>query len=246
MNTKTCTVDGCDKPYEAKGWCKTHYHRMWHYGVLEHGAIKPRKCKHCGETYNPTGRRQKYCDTECRSAAGEANRLPWKCTCQLCSTHFEATYRYAKYCPDCKNMGVSISKSPENLAIYTAIRTGTDSDVLDAIRGRCTVSSAGCWEWQGHRSKSGYGRVSTGRVEGSAQESTHRLAYEYATGIAPNSMSVHHKCANRACCNPEHLQLATQIDNMAEMHARKSYEAQINELRKALALLAPDHPLLRM
>lgn len=242
----TCTAPSCDKPAEVKKYCNTHYHRLWHYGVLEHGATKPRKCAQCGGEYDPTGHNQKYCGPECRAVAGEAMRQPTQCTCQLCGTRFEAAARHAKYCPECKNMGVSISKSPENQGIYTAIRTGTDSDVLDAIRGRCEITESGCWEWQGHRSASGYGRITTGRIKGSEQEAAHRLAYEYATGIKPNGMSVHHKCANRSCCNPEHLQLATQIANMAEMHARKSFEAQIAELREALAIHDPNHPLLRV
>ena len=50
-------------------------------------------------------------------------------------------------------------------------------------------------------------------------------------------MTVHHKCANRACCNPEHLELATNRENVAEMFARKAYEARIAELEEEVAAL---------
>lgn len=32
---KTCTIDGCDRPHKARGWCHKHY-MHWHtYGVAE-------------------------------------------------------------------------------------------------------------------------------------------------------------------------------------------------------------------
>jgi hypothetical protein len=46
------------------------------------------------------------------------------------------------------------------------------------------------------------------------------------------------------CVNPSHLQAATHVENIAEMKARKSYEARIAELEQALMLLEPLHPLL--
>jgi hypothetical protein len=27
--TKTCTIDGCDRPLLARGWCQAHYARWW-------------------------------------------------------------------------------------------------------------------------------------------------------------------------------------------------------------------------
>ncbi len=29
IDGKPCSVDGCDKPVDARGWCKTHYMRWW-------------------------------------------------------------------------------------------------------------------------------------------------------------------------------------------------------------------------
>lgn len=228
----------------TKQLCQTHYSRMHRYGVLEHDHTKPRTCKHCCGSYTTTVTQQKYCGATCRDEAGEAMRPPRTYQCQLCGDEFHAKARSAKFCPDCVGAGISLRQSPDNIAIYIAIRKGTQQDVLDAMLGRSTVTDSGCWEWQGHRHRTGYGAVSTGRDSVNKQELAHRVTYEYATGIKPGGMSVHHKCANRACCNPEHLQLATQRDNMAEMHARKSYEAQIAELREALAESAPNHPLL--
>lgn len=32
MATKTCSVDGCERPHLARGWCKLHYDRWRHRG----------------------------------------------------------------------------------------------------------------------------------------------------------------------------------------------------------------------
>lgn len=30
--TKQCTIDGCGRVHEARGWCKKHYNRWWRHG----------------------------------------------------------------------------------------------------------------------------------------------------------------------------------------------------------------------
>lgn len=41
---------------------------------------------------------------------------------------------------------------------------------------------------------------------------------------------MHHKCANRACINPKHLQAVTAESNTAEMLERNFLQARIREL----------------
>ena len=54
----------------------------------------------------------------------------------------------------------------------------------------------------------------------------------------------HHKCANTACVNPNHLEPATAAENSLEMLARNSYLARIAELEGVIAELAPGHEVL--
>lgn len=35
MAKRTCSVDGCERPHVARGWCKTHYDRWWRIGSLD-------------------------------------------------------------------------------------------------------------------------------------------------------------------------------------------------------------------
>lgn len=65
----------------------------------------------------------------------------------------------------------------------------------------------GCFEWQGYRNAGGYGRYS--------QKLAHRLAYSFAKGD-PGNLTVCHTCDNPPCCNPDHLWLGTQQDNLRD------------------------------
>lgn len=47
--------------------------------------------------------------------------------------------------------------------------------------------------------------------------SAHRMAWELTYGPIPNELCVLHKCDNCRCCEPTHLFLGTQQDNMNDM-----------------------------
>ncbi len=36
ITTSTCSIDGCEKSHEARGWCKMHYNRWWRHGDPHH------------------------------------------------------------------------------------------------------------------------------------------------------------------------------------------------------------------
>lgn len=103
----------------------------------------------------------------------------------------------------------------------------------DVARFKSYLQSDGdCLVWTGVK-RNGYGSIKIKRKIWSA----HKYAYTLWVGEIPEGSVVHHKCAVKACCNPEHLQLTTHHDNMAEMFARKSYEARIAELEAEVAAL---------
>ena len=118
-NVKICSVDGCDKPVQAKGLCNTHYKRLQRLGdplacVKETKPHKPAPvavCPVCGKEFKSHiehgNRRKKYCSTECRKAAigtGTATKLKWK-TCECCGSMFVAKQCNVKYCNQCKANG---------------------------------------------------------------------------------------------------------------------------------------------
>ena len=70
------------------------------------------------------------------------------------------------------------------------------------LKSRCLVTETGCWEWQGPKTRSGYGHTSWHNKT----VSTHRLMYMLLVGEIEDGNEVHHTCSNRLCINPEHLQ----------------------------------------
>jgi hypothetical protein len=76
---------------------------------------------------------------------------------------------------------------------------------------RIVVTSNGCWLWTGAVTSNGYGSISSGgRVW-----STHRLAYTLLVGEIDDGLQLDHKCFERRCCNPLHLQPVTGSINQA-------------------------------
>ena len=70
-----------------------------------------------------------------------------------------------------------------------------------------------CWEWQGGHSGygrgGGYGRMS---VDGHTM-AVHRVVYMLEHGPIPTKKQIDHKCRNRLCCNPDHLEMVTHKEN---------------------------------
>ena len=82
-----------------------------------------------------------------------------------------------------------------------------------------------CWLWTGSTNK-GYGQLGAGPCPpGVARNSrkpikAHRFAYELENGAIPDGMNVLHGCDAPRCCNPRHLFLGTQADNMRDMDTK--------------------------
>lgn len=109
----------------------------------------------------------------------------------------------------------------------------TDDDYLQRMKGKSIITESGCWELQGYMHKSkGMKHKNKGYVDFSYRNKRwkgHRLAYLLTRGIIPAGMVVMHKCDNPPCCNPDHLELGTEKENMREAGKRKRWPRQYRD-----------------
>jgi hypothetical protein len=101
----------------------------------------------------------------------------------------------------------------------------------------------GCWIWTGYKNKQ-YGYVHTGLKDEKKPRAAYRVAWELYKGSIPEGLVVRHRCPKKRkdCCNPDHLKLGTQKDNMADaiedgtisrgekIHSSKLKEIQVRDI----------------
>lgn len=73
------------------------------------------------------------------------------------------------------------------------------------------TNGTGCWIWSGALSN-GYGSTWGGRSVRQAV-SVHKFVFETLVGPVPPGLELDHLCRNRACCNPDHLEPVSQLEN---------------------------------
>ncbi|MGW1505729.1 HNH endonuclease signature motif containing protein [Streptomyces mirabilis] len=106
--------------------------------------------------------------------------------------------------------------------------------ILNYLRSRSLIwpeSEGGCFEWMQYTTPDGYGRFTAN----GKQHYVHREGLQASGGFIPEGMTVDHWCRNRACWNPEHLDVVSREENTRR--ARNVYWTRfVMENRSALNL----------
>jgi hypothetical protein len=68
--------------------------------------------------------------------------------------------------------------------------------------------TSNCWNWTAF-THNGYGYMNQLKVPITA----HRFAYMACIGPVPEGMELHHRCRNKQCVNPNHLQVVSRRDH---------------------------------
>lgn len=108
-----------------------------------------------------------------------------------------------------------------------------NAQILSRFWSKVVVGKDCCWEWGGaYRANGGYGAFTIGRKTFSAS----RFSYEMANGPIPNGLWILHKCDNRKCVRPEHLEAGNQSKNLRDCVARGRHVPPKGE-RNGMAIL---------
>lgn len=262
---KTCTVDGCSKKSVARGLCPMHYQRWrtgremtgppgWTFNSTTCKTTgcdnRPRSHDLCDAHYR---RFRRYGDPEAISS-----RTDKECAGPGCLTRVALTGKYCSRCAQQNRAGCTVADC-DRVAVargYCAghlqrVRTHGDplaDKPLRVLRGgprnkypsleaalagkTGAPDERGCQAWEGTLNALGYGQLG---YQGRSWLA-HRAAYEVANGVTlRGDQVIHHKCANRSCVAPEHLQITDRLSNTAEMLERQYYQQRIRELEAQLA-----------
>jgi hypothetical protein len=77
----------------------------------------------------------------------------------------------------------------------------------------------GCWLFTGFLTTKGYGHIRDGRK----MRAAHVVIWEAKNGPVPNGKELDHvQCQRKACCNPDHVEPVTHIENIRRAVAQSS------------------------
>jgi hypothetical protein len=90
------------------------------------------------------------------------------------------------------------------------------------LRERISIGDAeSCWDWHGSLDRDGYGKASS--------RLAHRVVYEALKGPVEDGLVIDHLCRNRVCCNPRHMEIVSNAENIlrgsswSAVNARKTH-----------------------
>lgn len=118
---------------------------------------------------------------------------------------------------------------------------------FQALKLSCQRNAKGCWNWTGNRLKAGYGKIHRKDFGGRVRTLlVHRVMWWLTHGPIPKGKVVMHRCDNPSCCNPDHLELGTHLQNVRDCLIRgrircgeKSHRAKLTRAQALEALRSP-------
>ena len=95
---------------------------------------------------------------------------------------------------------------------------------LERFWSHVRIHESGCWLWTGFLSPNGYGNVTM--RQGLTHEGAHRMSWQLHTREPiPEGLQIDHLCRNRACVNPQHLEVVTIKQNLLRGNTRAASNA---------------------
>lgn len=114
------------------------------------------------------------------------------------------------------------------------------SAIIEKIENRCEIVDLGfliddkpspCHIWNGPTSGTGHGG-GYGRMCLDGQTvAVHLVVFTHYYGYIPSKKQVDHLCNHRLCCNPQHLELTTHLQNQRRRAQRRASHGQPGSLQ---------------
>jgi HNH endonuclease len=126
----------------------------------------------------------------------------------LCQTHYLRMYKHG---------------SLDSLTMRGA-------SALERIAAKVAIQPNGCWLFTGVLTANGYGHV---RDDDGNMRHAHVITYEAKHGPIPDGMESDHLCRCRACCNPDHIEPVTHLENVRRSDIAAMARARLMALSPA-------------
>jgi hypothetical protein len=110
----------------------------------------------------------------------------------------------------------------ENLDVIRRYAPSVTTHPQETLAG-CLRVEGTCWVWTRGIAKDGYGWLTVydpeiGQDSMQAQ-GVHRYMCDLLVGDIPPTYEIHHRCENKACWNPTHLEVVTSKEHKARHRA---------------------------
>jgi hypothetical protein len=86
--------------------------------------------------------------------------------------------------------------------------------IEEYLTKRSKRHESGCIIWVGSKTWGGYGTAKWRDQNTIVATTAHRAAYQAFVGPIPDGLEIDHKCKNRLCINPDHLEAVTHYENV--------------------------------
>lgn len=230
--SKTCSVQGCNRPYRCKGYCSLHYKRVSEgRGVGPVGTLKmpavgtcsvedccmPIRCKGlCGLHYERTRDRDRSRPQRQRCTAGACRN--YALDRGYCKRH---QLRFDLYGDTLEQFPLQEGAIPAELEIE--LRVMNNSRRL----------ADGCIKFLGkNRNARGYASVGFQ----SRQQLVHRVIYTVKVGPIPSGLApdgsdwtIDHLCRRVDCVNVEHMEVVSRRENVRRREVALGRKAEMAE-----------------